>query len=62
MAPELNFWNVTGVAIHATPHDTGTHSGYQFSRSIVITDKTGKFEIHLLSDNAESLQITELEA
>ena len=62
MDPELNFWNVTGVAIHATPHDTGTHSGYQFSRSIVITDKKGKFEIHLHSDNAESLQIQEYEA
>ena len=62
MDPELNFWNVTGVAIHATPHDTGTHSGIMASRSIVITDKKGKFEIHLHSDNAESLQIQEYEA
>ena len=61
MAPELNFWNVAGVALHATPHDNGTTSGSQFSRSIVITDKNGTFEIHLYSDNADSLQIKELE-
>ena len=63
MDPELNFWHVTGVALHATPHDNGTTGrGYQFSRSIVITDKKGTFEIHLHSDNAESLLTKELVA
>lgn len=58
MAPELNFWNVTGVAINATPRE----SPHQYSRSIIITDKSGTFEINLHSNDAESLLTKELEA